>query len=53
MQARATKSPGPSKLEQQLDAQRRQTHNQALQQVAQENRLARDADAATAVRTYN
>ncbi|KAK3060100.1 hypothetical protein LTS18_009367 [Coniosporium uncinatum] len=52
-EARATKSPAPDKLSQQLDAQRRQTQQQALKQVADENRMARDADRNTAVRNYN
>jgi hypothetical protein len=51
-QARANKT-SSGDLQKKLDAQRRQTHNQTLQQVATENRAARDADQATEARNYN
>jgi hypothetical protein len=40
-------------LAKKLDAQKRQTNNQTLQQAANENRLAREADQATETRNYN
>ncbi|OAL50640.1 hypothetical protein IQ07DRAFT_432951 [Pyrenochaeta sp. DS3sAY3a] len=40
-------------LQKKLDAQKRQTQAQTLQQAATENRLARDADNATEARNYN
>jgi len=51
-EARATKST-PGDLQKKLDAQKRQTQNQTLQQLATENRLTREADAAHEARTYN
>ncbi|KAI8941351.1 hypothetical protein NX059_002576 [Plenodomus lindquistii] len=51
-EARANK-PTSGDLQKKLDAQKRQTHNQTLQQVANENRLARDADAVNETRAYN
>ncbi|KAF2131483.1 hypothetical protein P153DRAFT_365063 [Dothidotthia symphoricarpi CBS 119687] len=51
-EARANKS-SPGDLQRKLDAQKRQTNNQTLQQAASENRLAREADAATETRTYH
>jgi len=52
-QARANKSPGTHDLAKKLAEQKKQTQNQTLQQVAWENRAARDADAATETRNYN
>jgi len=40
-------------LQKKLDAQKRMTNTQTLQQVANENRLARAADQATETRNYN
>jgi hypothetical protein len=40
-------------LQRELDAQKRQTNNQTLQQAAEENRRAREADQATETRNYN
>ncbi|EAT85496.1 hypothetical protein HBI56_134640 [Parastagonospora nodorum] len=40
-------------LQKKLDAQKRQTNNQTLQQAAEENRRAREADQATETRNYN
>ncbi|OAK98820.1 hypothetical protein IQ06DRAFT_349469 [Phaeosphaeriaceae sp. SRC1lsM3a] len=40
-------------LQKKLDAQKRQTNAQTLQQAANENRLAREADQATETRNYN
>ncbi|KAH9870537.1 hypothetical protein IAQ61_006013 [Plenodomus lingam] len=51
-EARANKH-SPGDLQKKLDAQKRQTQNQTLQQVANENRLAREADAVHETRTYN
>jgi hypothetical protein len=51
-QARLNKAK-PGDLQSKLDAQKRQTHNQTLQQAANENRLAREADQATETRNYN
>lgn len=51
-QARANKST-TGDLQKKLDAQKRQTNNQTLQQAANENRLAREADQATETRNYN
>ncbi|KAH7388877.1 hypothetical protein BKA66DRAFT_415081 [Pyrenochaeta sp. MPI-SDFR-AT-0127] len=51
-EARANKS-SPGDLQKKLDAQKRQTNNQTLQQAAEENRLAREADQATETRNYN
>ncbi len=51
-QARNNKS-SSGELQKKLDAQKRQTQNQTLQQVANENRLARAADQATETRNYN
>jgi hypothetical protein len=51
-QARANKT-SPGELQKKLDAQKRQTQNQTLQQVATENRAARDADHATEARNYH
>ncbi|EOA81883.1 hypothetical protein ACJQWK_05050 [Exserohilum turcicum] len=51
-EARANKS-SSGDLQKKLDAQKRQTNNQTLQQAAAENRLAREADQATETRNYN
>ncbi|CAG5156845.1 uncharacterized protein ALTATR162_LOCUS4638 [Alternaria atra] len=51
-EARANKS-SSGDLQKKLDAQKRQTNTQTLQQAANENRLAREADQATAARNYN
>ncbi|USP74494.1 uncharacterized protein yc1106_01768 [Curvularia clavata] len=51
-EARANKS-SSGDLQKKLDAQKRQTNNQTLQQAANENRLAREADQATETRNYN
>ncbi|KAL6708491.1 hypothetical protein ACN47E_002754 [Coniothyrium glycines] len=51
-EARANKTT-TGDLQKKLDAQKRQTHNQALQAAANDNRLAREADQATETRTYN
>jgi len=51
-QARANK-PSSGDLQKKLDAQKRQTNNQTLQQAADENRRAREADQATETRNYN
>ncbi|KAH8731048.1 hypothetical protein GQ44DRAFT_822639 [Phaeosphaeriaceae sp. PMI808] len=40
-------------LQKKLDAQKRQTNNQTLQQAANENRLAREVDQANETRNYN
>jgi hypothetical protein len=40
-------------LQMELDAQKRQTNKQVLQQAAEENRRAREADQATETRNYN
>ncbi|KAH7414336.1 hypothetical protein DE146DRAFT_32272 [Phaeosphaeria sp. MPI-PUGE-AT-0046c] len=40
-------------LQKKLDAQKRQTNTQTLQQAANESRLAREADQATETRNYN
>ncbi|KAF1915138.1 hypothetical protein BDU57DRAFT_576477 [Ampelomyces quisqualis] len=40
-------------LQKKLDAQKRQTNTQTLQQAANENRKAREADQATETRNYN
>ncbi|KAH7085997.1 hypothetical protein BKA63DRAFT_432632 [Paraphoma chrysanthemicola] len=40
-------------LAKKLEAQKRQTNTQTLQQAANENRLAREADQATETRNYN
>ncbi|CAK3885654.1 Hypothetical predicted protein [Lecanosticta acicola] len=44
---------GKGKLGKQLDAQKAQTHTGTLQQIAQDNVAARDADAAAQARNYN
>ncbi|CAA9958657.1 hypothetical protein CFE70_002174 [Pyrenophora teres f. teres 0-1] len=51
-EARANK-PTSGDLQKRLDAQKRQTNNQTLQQAADENRRAREADQATETRNYN
>ncbi|KAF1840769.1 uncharacterized protein K460DRAFT_192049 [Cucurbitaria berberidis CBS 394.84] len=51
-EARANKSTSGD-LQKKLDAQKRQTQNQTLQQAANENRLAREADQVNETRTYN
>ncbi|RYN95186.1 hypothetical protein AA0120_g3623 [Alternaria tenuissima] len=51
-EARANKA-SSGDLQKKLDAQKRQTNNQTLQQAANENRLAREADQATETRNYN
>jgi hypothetical protein len=40
-------------LAKRLEEQKKQTRNQTLQQVADENRAQRQADAATETRNYN
>jgi hypothetical protein len=52
-QARANKPLGTHDLNKKLAERKKQTQNQTLQQVAWENRAARDADAATETRNYN
>lgn len=52
IQARANKST-PGDLQKKLDAQKRQTQNQTLQQAADENLRARQADQASEARNYN
>ncbi|KNG51489.1 hypothetical protein DDE82_000810 [Stemphylium lycopersici] len=51
-EARANKS-SSGDLQKKLDAQKRQTNTQTLQQAANENRMAREADQATETRNYN
>jgi uncharacterized iron-regulated protein len=51
-QARYNKTT-PGDLQKKLDAQKRMTNNQTLQQAANENWLARAADQATETRNYN
>ncbi|KAI4604762.1 uncharacterized protein J4E88_003248 [Alternaria novae-zelandiae] len=51
-EARANKATSGD-LQKKLDAQKRQTNNQTLQQAANESRLAREADQATETRNYN
>lgn len=51
-EARASKT-ATGDLAKKLEAQKKQTHNQTLQQVAQENLAQRQADAATEARNYN
>ncbi|EUC39939.1 hypothetical protein COCMIDRAFT_31022 [Bipolaris oryzae ATCC 44560] len=51
-EARANKS-ASGDLQKKLDAQKRQTNNQTLQQAANENLRAREADQATETRNYN
>ncbi|KAH7114195.1 hypothetical protein B0J11DRAFT_584629 [Dendryphion nanum] len=52
LDARASKT-ATGDLAKKLEAQKKQTHNQTLQQVAQENLAQRQADAATEARNYN
>ncbi|KAF2733159.1 hypothetical protein EJ04DRAFT_513369 [Polyplosphaeria fusca] len=52
-EARAQQSVGSGDLGKKLEAQKRQTQNQTLQQAAYENRAAREADAAAEARNYN
>lgn len=52
-EVRAKKSPGTGQLERKLDEQKKMTMAQVREQVARENQLARDADAAAEARTYN
>ncbi|PSN73135.1 hypothetical protein BS50DRAFT_672092 [Corynespora cassiicola Philippines] len=51
-EARNTKAP-TGDLAKKLDAQKRQTQTQTLQQAAAENRAQREADAATETRNWN
>ncbi|KAF1831487.1 hypothetical protein BDW02DRAFT_571946 [Decorospora gaudefroyi] len=51
-EARANKT-STGDLQKKLDAQKRQTNNQTLQQASNENRLAREVDQATETRNYN
>ncbi|KAL5393468.1 hypothetical protein DPSP01_000287 [Paraphaeosphaeria sporulosa] len=51
-EARANK-PVTGDLAKKLEEQKKQTRNQTLQQAADENRLQREADAATETRNYN
>ncbi|CAO2650369.1 Nn.00g016610.m01.CDS01 [Neocucurbitaria sp. VM-36] len=51
-EARANKTTSGD-LQKKLDAQKRQTQSQTLQQAADENRLAREADQANETRNYN
>jgi hypothetical protein len=44
---------GSGDLAKKLDAQKKQTRTQTLEQAAYENRAARDADAALEARNYN
>jgi hypothetical protein len=52
LQARNNKA-ATGDLAKKLEAQKRQTNTQTLQQAAAENRLAREADQATETRNYN
>ncbi|KAF2189808.1 hypothetical protein K469DRAFT_659000 [Zopfia rhizophila CBS 207.26] len=52
-EARAQKTSGTGDLAKKLDAQKKQTRNQTLQEAAWENRAAREADAVTEARNYN
>lgn len=52
-QERAKAAQGKGKLGRQLDAQKGQSHNEALAQTARDNVAARDADAAAQARNYN
>ena len=53
-EARAQKaSSGSGDLAKKLEAQKKQTRAQTLEQVSYENRAARDADAALEARNYN
>ena len=51
-QARANK-PATGDLAKKLEAQKKQTQSQTLQQAARENRQQREADQATETRNYN
>ncbi|KAF2472241.1 uncharacterized protein BDR25DRAFT_302980 [Lindgomyces ingoldianus] len=51
-EARASKTTGGD-LAKKLEAQKKQTQSQTLQEAARENRLQREADAATETRNYN
>lgn len=52
-QARSQFSAGTGDLGKKLEAQKKQTRNQTLQEAAWENRAQRDADAAAEARNYN
>ncbi|KAF2264468.1 hypothetical protein CC78DRAFT_580249 [Lojkania enalia] len=52
-EARAQKTAGTGDLGKKLEAQKKQTRNQTLQEAARESRQQREADAATEARNYN